>query len=278
MMASPSISNILTTLPLEVHHQIYILILTSPNGFIKILSDISRQIPNLDSLPSFVPTPSYPAHYSSWRFTLPTNLSFIRTCKQLYQETLGIFWKVNTLVLEPLPTGFLEAHPMLRSLPIVHVRLDIDISSNQTWQTEQTLKLTTRWVREGRLRSVTLYLTTDIIDLASTQLSHPYDGRSMLFREYRGLLRRAGNGYVKSVERKMVLETRWEDMDAQEQAMVFRRTNGSGVSKLRYRELWHTVRDLHKAFGGELWQDGKLCFKDHEQVAQVFESKAASSR
>lgn len=181
-------------------------------------------------------------------------------------------------MLLPLPIGFIEAHPKLRKLPVVHVRFDIDISSAATWESEQTLKMASRWVKDGSLKSVTVCPTTgmsDVLEIVRMRAKRAHDGGSMSFREYRGALKRAGGGqgYLKGVERKIVLGTGWESMDAQARMETLKCARGRGPYEPRYKALLDTVRDLHDAFGGELWQDGKMCFKDHVQVAQPFELK-----
>lgn len=42
------------------------------------------------------------------------------------------------------------------------------------------------------------------------------------------------------------------------------------VSSNALEAVREVLKDLHTAFGGELWQDGKLCYKNAVELSQPF--------
>ncbi|KAF8849283.1 hypothetical protein BDZ45DRAFT_773212 [Acephala macrosclerotiorum] len=172
--------------------------------------------------------------------------SMYRTCKQIYTETRGLVGKLNTLVLDPgewtLDLGEFD----LKQL--IHVDLNIDLRRGYEIEAAaEALQKLGKLATTGRLRILTLSPAGGLLSVIGL-----------------GELRHAGAN--KDLEdRKILIVTGWRFLSAENQWRVVRSLATSG-----FQHVLDAFKDMHDAFGGEIWQDGALCFKDGMGISQLF--------
>ena len=140
-------------------------------------------------------------------------------------------------------------------------------------RTSQALGYLEIWSRTGGLKTITLnvapkkcmfqgirgaeYLLGNKEIEEETNLS-PKGG---LYSGYLEILRNAGES-LSGIQRGLVFRIGWDRLSKEKKQHC-----------MDCRELVRlrgVVKEYHDVFGGELWVDGRLCFKDHSQVEEVF--------
>jgi hypothetical protein len=106
-MAVPAPPNILTKLPFDIRNQIWINVL-SQTGYVKVVPERHFRSEKLCILE--VSNNSSPNEATAWDFHGTIDLSLLRTCIQIYEETQEMFWRYNTLVLYPMRRGFISQY------------------------------------------------------------------------------------------------------------------------------------------------------------------------
>lgn len=95
-----------------------------------------------------------------------------------------------------------------------------------------------------------------------------------LYSAWMGLFRRAGtadnDAYLgDGVSRVVSVNTAWDGWGNVEQRQWMKRLRyGTGVDGME-----QVMEDLNECFGGELWANGKLCYKEKKRLRRVFEMK-----
>lgn len=172
-------------------------------------------------------------------------LALARTCWQIHAECIDLLklnavWKLNTFYFEP--TTFHKELLVLTPTQhhqIQHIKLRYDIFSIDIWQ-ECALSTLGVLAREGNLKSVELCLVDPEILGMGFEYRDP-TARIALQTQLRALEKRN----LKDVkERRITLDTKVES------------------EVVRYLEhitaFDEPLKQVHKAFGGELWIDGVL--------------------
>ncbi|KAF4635142.1 hypothetical protein G7Y89_g2970 [Cudoniella acicularis] len=222
------------------------------------------------------------------------NISFLRTCKQIYEESKHILWQENTLRIKRNDPPYLAQWSGLIPQLTHHLRhLEVDLDETECTHTGlplgPSMDAFIDLVRGTNLKTVTLVL--------------PHNGPKSLFtmlcewfwQEYMWLIS---------------LDDDWSDDDwldddgfkvclglytdeAPHIDMFPSRVDKIAIDTGMPRRLlkkkdyldrhleFHPgrmARQLHKTFGGEVWMDGVLCFKDGIKCHEIFELTAAEQR
>jgi hypothetical protein len=129
------------------------------------------------------------------------------------------------------------------------------------------LRIFGQWARKGSLRSLTLTVVPEIqSDRGMTGLNKLLEVRKRgnpadLYFVYLRKLEEAASFLPAQLERKIVFDADWDA-----QPLILRRM----WMKRRDFCPQELMKELHDNFGGELWVDGKLCFKDHVELVRLF--------
>jgi hypothetical protein len=196
-------------------------------------------------------------------------LSILETCKQLYNEAHEYLWRNTTLRLWPGEKWVYM--PYFRQ--VQHVQLDLNLGDRSELQkTQDTLQVLGQWAEKGTLRTISITIIVSDEDMLGVARDGQARRRAISesIDKYLLLLRNAtrrpsrSNWSLRDVVRRVKIT--WEFM-------------GRCSSEARPSDSAKLLKDIHTAFGGELWHDGILCWKDHELVAAPSNpTNTASSR
>lgn len=254
--------NSILELPSEIRLQIYTYAFSSPTGYLCAL----------------------PRHENYERFTLapfePPNcirggliaLPLLQTCRLINSEARDVVYEHNTWAIPyigDLLWKFRELDAGL-SHRVRHIWLKVDFTHRPGLRdTAKSLDVLSRWVQQaGNLQTVTLNAVAgteemmEVIDLrtfgeplySAMGRFNPRAGEK-LFDEYLRVLRDSwaeDHSRWAGVKRKLELRVEY-------------------VRQGYIGDPREMVKEMHDAFKGELWIDGKLCYKDGEEVLQPFE-------
>ena len=222
----------LEVFPREIRDQIYTYVLASPSGLVSL---------------------------SPWTVDVARSLSLLRTCKQIHRECKDIIWLHNRLKPRE-PTQLyqkfrkLGKHGQIRHIRQLKLCLELLDHDELEWMCK-SLKGLEDWCRVGRLESIKLTAIwekprgvdefKEVLNLR--KYGEPLDGR--LYRE-------------SSTWTRMVVNTGWPRFShwGKQRWLKAMLLDRSGICKL--------LREIHIMFGGELYVDGMLCFKDNLQTVK----------
>jgi hypothetical protein len=261
----------LLDLPREIRDQIYEYVLISPTGFIE---------PTLPSRSSSSPSPNTPSTTQT-RFRLCVrpladgpltaripgysdaeveflSLSILRTCRQIYHETRGLFWEKNTFHFasfypshySPGVVKTLKAMGQIPSRLITRISIHMSPLTSKYGTFAKVLQVLASRARHGSFRKLELvWGFVDLVELEDTNscLERGIETeKTRCWEEVLGCLFRASDGcrYERVLRLPPVgrVRTAWD-----------KRREGEDVA-----------REMHFAFGGRLywgellsWEDGK---------------------
>jgi hypothetical protein len=96
------------------------------------------------------------------------------------------------------------------------------------------------------------------------QLPHQHPSAAIItYCEFLLRLKEAGDYLPAGLKRRIVLNTDWNDLSMPAKRAWLERRKEFYPQNL--------IQEIHERFGGEFWMDGKLCFKDHIEVENVFD-------
>jgi hypothetical protein len=220
----------LVIFPREIRDQIFTYVLTNSQGEVRL----------------------YP-----WTVDVARSLSILRTCKQIHRECKDIIWEHNNLnIRDPcqLFQRFNNQSRLKHTGRIQHVKICLELLDRDEleWM-RASLKALAIWSQTGSLKSITLVTDSDrprTVEefqeaLVLRESGETIDGR--LFREA-------------PTWTKMFLNTGWPRFSHWGKQSWLREMllDPSGIEAL--------VKDIHDFFGGELFIDGILCFKDRKMI------------
>jgi hypothetical protein len=226
----------LDTLPREIRDLIYIQVLASSSGIVTL-------------------TP--------WTVEVAQSLSILRTCKQIHRECKDIIWRHNNLRPHTPSQLFLKFQQLekfqrmrrfrhIQRIPHMSMHLDLLDRDELQWACQALIALA-QWKPRRRFESITLIAVRD----RPRNLSE-FEGISKLRKDGELV---DGRLYNQSLSFEMMaVNTTWPRF--------------SHWGKQRWlREMLldpgdpaDILEEIHNAFGGELYIDEKLCYKDHCRV------------
>jgi hypothetical protein len=152
--------------------------------------------------------------------------------------------------------------------------------------TRDCFEMLGKWAKDGSLKTITLHAVKSremmecLVEVRGVgkqpyRLYRGFDPEiyGHTFQSYLTLLRgsRGDNESplgLGTSTRKVLVDVGWNDRFSRSSQEAWL---GRVVGLENVQEI---TRDIHEAFGGELWQDGVLCWKDHVQVAEAFKLAA----
>lgn len=283
--SSASRKTFLQILPPEIRDQIFRYVLVSPTGAITLTRASYRQLPLRYKI--FAADSDNPELLT---------LSLLRTCKQIYVESKHTFWRWNTLDIEELKHQHSREGNSIRGLPVLltsqvqNIRMDADFICRREAQPNQELHAgleVTRNLRElskwRSLKELTVVLrdkfdVQDPVNFSHEKLKRLMDMRQQGEKlgvdplteatEFQLLYKLCLLSFVRAfrspsenrvpsqslahVKRNLVINT---GLSTWRKGMPTRSMN---PEKGDPNEM---LQELHAAFGGSLWFDGRLIFE-----------------
>jgi hypothetical protein len=222
----------LEVFPREIRDQIYTYILASPFGSV----NLSHWIVTVD---------------------VARSLSLLRTCKQIHRECKDIIWQHNKLSLREPTQLFQKFNSLARNRHVRHIRqvnlyLELLDRDELEWMRD-SLKPLAGWSYLGRLESIriaTVWEKPTGIEEFKEVLNLRKYGESLDGRLY----------HQSNTWTRMTVNTGWPRFThwGKQRWLKEMLLDPSGTSEL--------LKEIHDTFGGKLYVDGFLCFKDHRQV------------
>ena len=216
----------LIVFPREIRDQIYTFILANPHGDVRL----------------------YP-----WTVNVARSLSVLRTCKQIHRECKDIIWKHNRLYIrEPsqLFQRFKNHSDLSHGRRIQHIKICLELLDRDEleWMRASLQALAT-WSQTGSLKSITLVTDSNrpcTVEEFQEALVLRESGETIDGRLYREV----------PTWTKMFINTGWPRFSHWGKQSWLREMllDPNGVNEL--------VTEIHDYFGGELWINGSLSFKD----------------
>ena len=220
----------LTFFPREIRDQIYTYVLANPQGEVKL----------------------YP-----WTVDVARSLSILRTCKQIHRECKDMIWEHNKLnIRDPcqLFQRFNSQSRLKHTKRIQHVKICLELLDRDEleWM-RASLKALAVWSQTGSLKSITLVTDSDrprTVEEFQEALVLRESGETVDGRLYRETL----------TWTMMLLNTGWPRFSHWGKQSWLRAMllDPSGIEAL--------VKEIHDSFGGELFINGTLCFKNRTMV------------
>lgn len=207
------------------------------------------------------------------------DLCLFMVCKSIKEESMDFFWGHKILVIEPTDQSI-----YCRNFGNVqHVRLELDLGcgTDPKW-TKECLEYLERWAEAGNLKTLDVNIVQDrenllcVAEVRGAKKMGWVSCRSIPRKEvvgrwgqYMAVLRdhgkNAANSSLAEVAIRLSIETGWNDPRfTQFQQKAFLNLAGP-------KNIQGLIEDVAVAFGGELWQDGRLCWKDNVQVSEAFQ-------
>ncbi|PQE27405.1 hypothetical protein CJF32_00000371 [Rutstroemia sp. NJR-2017a WRK4] len=277
--------HLLRDIPRELRDQIYQYAFQTPQSCVTFRSTING---------SFQILPYDPQNDSCLsNYSIPS-IGLLSTCTQIHHEAQYILWKQNSLGLWPsdvfcnwgdLPERAFE------KVQHVEVNLDLTDSDDLNWA-ERAFKRFSVWSAKGSLRRVTInpmreekmkldvkwmQRVEEAIDMRRKN-EKEQSGKSAvddeglnLYGQWMTLFKEAGGneGYLgKDVEKMVVIKTCWDKWERKDQSSWLQKRRSGDAAQMEA-----VMADFNKTFGGELWANGELCYKDQQRIRRVFTLK-----
>ena len=227
----------LLDLPREIRDIIYDHALVSPTGYVMPFSSRRSQPPRFSIYTAS--DHAEPDHdsvcFSSDDHVL--SISLQRTCRQVYQETAGLFWSNSFLFIDPpIAARTIKSMGQISSRQIKSISVSVE---PQDWKTLPKLfALLTSRARHGHFEALRLDLqrtVLKVLNLWALMDSPRYDEMLEILRDV-------------SKECNFQRSFRVEKGFLPEEAEL------------------DTIRDLHLAFGGRMFYGGQLLWDNYEYV------------
>ncbi|KAE9376091.1 hypothetical protein N431DRAFT_556340 [Stipitochalara longipes BDJ] len=297
-------SSVLQVLPLEIRSKIYKEVLSSQNGIIclKRTSDDG---------------PQYSIKVWGLGGVQELRLSFLRTCREIYEECKDKLWTWNTLNLEPLlydgvqpfHTEVLSALPRTITANVRSVIFDFNmlIKDVVLWsmhesglpsgfQLEATLGVLRKWTEFGKLEGITLLLKADLDDeqglfthdlfadlLDLRQIDMGGDPVIHSQNQISNVSRNLYRAYLDILQRAGGQDGYLQHL---KRKMILRtgpyEIDKDGAICRSVPEALgdpdEMLRELNQAWGGSLEMNGISCYEDKQIVQRIFERGSGPER
>jgi hypothetical protein len=189
------------------------------------------------------------------------NLSILATCKQIYEECRPYLWKNNAFLLnqhkEKLPQLIdSKSCASYLLLDVEHIVLGVQMICNFRLEEEfKSFEFLDQLSRRAKLKKITFF--TPSWDNMESYCATWKTG----FGNYMEMLDEATKGPLATLERKMILCSGYKELTW--------KGRQSRITNLP-KNPTEVMDDLHSSFGGELWIDGVLCYKDGNRLQEPF--------
>jgi hypothetical protein len=194
------------------------------------------------------------------------NFAVFGTCKQIYHETKDLLWKQNTLVTYLGQVLKYRSSSILKR--VVRLELDIELrdytATADLWSTVPVLE---NLSKTGKLDTLTLR-TRGVPNL---QDHRAHFGDLGEVGRWCDALSNASLR-LSLLRRKIIIDTDWYSLNPQNEDQAMN-PDMSG-----HRDVVPTIKKLHCAFGGQLWQDGILSWEDGRQIVRPSKPGAEEMR
>ncbi|CZR67053.1 uncharacterized protein PAC_16952 [Phialocephala subalpina] len=293
---------LLLELPPEIRISIWTHLFSTPTGRVVLATRSPEDLTHGHVVPwDLLDWADYRKGYARWNGMfrqrdrpLIISLSILRTCKQIYAETRGMLWQLNTLLF---PLGdYLdmwsdwEGNKLRLLTQAEHVQVDIDfLDHDEVKRLMEGFELLGNLgdLGNSKVRMVTVSVARgflNVLNLGGLRDNPSAYARNFnddhpngIFPAFLEALRDAIPEFGGlPIERRIVIGTGWHSLSTDSQVYCTRSTPSDFLSCRRklssspFQPVLDALKDLHEAFGGELWQDGTLCYKDGVKISQPF--------
>jgi len=194
---------------------------------------------------------------SPWTFEVSRSLSLLRTCKQIHRECKDILWHHNGLSLRDPTELFLKfkdrgKHRHVRRIRQLKICMELLDRDELEWMST-SMKALADWCRLGRLDSITITAAWERprgVEEFKEILNLRKHGESLDGRLYQD----------SSTWTRMIVNTGWPRFSHWGKQRWLREMllDPSGIDGL--------LKEIHHTFGGMLYVDGLLCFRNFMQI------------
>ncbi|KAE8446632.1 hypothetical protein EG329_011825 [Mollisiaceae sp. DMI_Dod_QoI] len=241
----------LMRLPAEIRIEIYKHLVITPSG--NVFHDIARRFTSTGAPHLFYALDD--KFRDPEEQTDVMDLSILQVCRKVREECLPIFYKCNTFYMAPLRDRHLPGFNLMDWLcrgRVQHLALSL-LSLKYGPEKEiqligKMVDLIAEWPDFQTLKSFTLVITPDVFSSHMMSYRRSYTMLSSTMPGYLRCLKSRSQTLSGIESRKLMVFTSYQHLPAIRQIQrVAQRYDPN-----RY------LKDLHEAFGGELWVDGIL--------------------
>ncbi|KAH8661453.1 hypothetical protein BGZ60DRAFT_413215 [Tricladium varicosporioides] len=269
-------TSILQRIPLEIRIHIYNHVLESPTGAILLSRGTfpptpperrQRQYAKRKARPTFVVRPIVTTTHELHR-VLRIELGLFRTCKQIHNESKHILWRRNILRLHSVTfLDFINWNPAVGSVSqnLRHVEIDVGcgrIGVPDLRNTRIALQKIAEWSRNGSVKSLAIIFahTRDQIYSTFFYMCRVASATRQCFDQLLGTLKWFKKACSPQLSRQIRID-RISGRDSNRNRWLLRN---------RHLNMKVVASSLHEHFGGELWADGILCYKNGVEICDRF--------
>ncbi|RDW91247.1 hypothetical protein BP5796_02412 [Coleophoma crateriformis] len=265
----------LEDLPREIRDKIYAYVLASPSGCITLARGKYKQ------KHSYRIQPHYPT--SGTTHCHPDNaigLQLLKTCKQIYEESRDILWQLNTYGIDTSwdLADFSMCPPLLVGQSIRSLEFGIHYPTGSEFakglkvqRMEKIFERFGEWSEHGSLAAVRLHLVQDFDKVMLLGRISPIN--SSIVRSHRfflAALTTARTVSLRNVHRDLALKSSWPRLTAEQRMLWTKVQNAKEDNPHWVFTPNRFLRDVHSAWGGELWLDGELCARNGRTIRKPF--------
>jgi hypothetical protein len=231
---------------------------TMPRGF---LEAFPREI--RDQIYTYVLASSSNAvTLSPWTIEVTQSMTILRTCKQIQRECKEIIWRHNALSLRPSTeiysrfSGLMELDD-LRRIQHIEISLELLDKDDLEW-IFSGLKALATLPQTGAMKSISLVAISD-----RPRGIKEYEEELDLMCSGEYVDGRLFGGGADEVGTSLIFKSSWPHFSHWGKQkwlreMLLDRSDTTGL-----------LQEIHTTFGGRLFIDGSLCFKNGKQVAKT---------
>lgn len=283
-------SHLLDWLPREIRDQTYVYVLGSPTGLVILPTSRAtrtdrygwRNQVDCFQLVPFDSERNFPLGDES-----KIKLSLLRVCRQIHAECENLLWQLNGIRLQrPNELRSLQSWDSLAKQlapNLQYIEMDFELFQPRYFlDTQRALETFVEWSRNGSLKGCTLRFpyratrhngggTPFEIVLGLRRMSRQWRSvgtpSARDCHNYLDLLKKCGSidGFPSHVKTKLIVNTGFMSRtpsEKEEWLDNWLRLDPSGF-----------MAELNNFFGGELWMDGVLCYKEGLKVKDPFEDE-----
>ena len=266
--------NSFLNLPREIRDIIYEYALISRTGYITPIPDKSSRSPRFSVHTARELEPAAHSNEIILSDDNTLSLSLPRTCRQIYEETSGLFWSNNTFLFPDLPT-LTRTLKSMGQIPSRQIRsISVNLHPRDWRAIRKALALLTSRARHGCFENLHLDLHRSEFGVLTYWKHFGDAGHGERYDEVLEVLRESSKEC--NFQRSMQVHCGGFDGDESQLGTIRGRPQilfyfSSSASDL----LTPYHADLHLAFGGRMIYDGRLEWNNYEHVGNCAGSAIA---